>query len=68
MGVFTEEAEIISRIKYKYKYNYEKGLDQVKRKVNSVKSILIDTEPGAVIKIKTNKMTDFERIVINHTG
>ena len=68
MGVFTQEAEIISRIKYKYKYNYEKGLDQVKRKVNSVKSILIYTEPGAVIKIKTNKMTDFERIVINHTG
>lgn len=68
IGTYDQDAEIISRIKYKYKYNYEKGLDQIKRKVNSVKTILVDTQPGTIIKIKSSKMDNYQKVVVNHTG
>lgn len=68
MGCFDEETELISRINYKYKYTYEKGTDKVKRAVNGVKTVLVDTEPGAVIKLKTSVMGQEERFVVNETG
>jgi len=55
-------------INYKYKYTYESGTDRIKRYVNGVNSVLVDTEPGTVIYMKTSTMDNAERFVVDHTG
>lgn len=68
MGTYSEDTQLISMINYKYKYTYESGTDRIKRHVNSVNSILVDTEPGTVIYMKTSTMDNAERFVVDHTG
>ena len=68
IGVFDQETELISRINYKYKYTYQKGTDKVKRAVNGVRTVLVDTEPGAIIKLKTSAMEQENRFIVNETG
>lgn len=68
IGTYSEDTELISRINYKYKYNYESGADRIDRYVNGVNTILIDTEPGTVVYIKTSAMSEPERFVVNQTG
>ena len=68
MGTYSINTELISRINYKYRYTYESGTDKIERKVNGVETISIDTEPGAIVYIKTSTMTTEQRFVVNHTG
>ena len=68
IGTYSEDTELISRINYKYKYNYESGADRIDRYVNGVNTVLIDTEPGTVVYIKTSVMSEPERFVVNQTG
>ena len=75
MGTYTQDTEIIARINYKYKYKYERGRQKVIRDVNGVNTILIDAQPGTIIKIKTKKVTsdqlftsEQEQFIINETG
>ena len=68
MGTYSEDTQLISMINYKYKYTYESGTDRIKRYVNGVNSVLVDTEPGTVIYMKTSTMDNAERFVVDHTG
>ena len=68
VGTYSEETQLISRINYKYKYTYELGEDRIKRYVNGVNTISIDTEPGTIVYVKTNTMDSAQRFVVNHTG
>ena len=68
VGTFAEDAELISRINYKYKYRYQNGADKVIRKVRGVSSVTVDTEPGAIVKLKTTAMNTPNRFVVNETG
>ena len=68
IGTYSEDTELISRINYKYKYSYESGADRIERYVNGVNTILVDTEPGAIVYIKTSAMSEPERFVVNETG
>ena len=67
IGTFNEETELIARIKYKYKYTYEEGKDKIERTVNGVKNVSIDTQPGAIIMIRTDNEKP-QRFVVNETG
>ena len=70
IGLFTEKDQFVSKINYKYKYTYnvKDSNDKIKRTVNGVQSILIDTEPGTIIKLRTTVMDDQERFIVNETG
>lgn len=68
IGKYSEETELISRINYKYKYTYESGKDKVERYVNGVNTVLVDTEPGTIIYLKTSVMNNPQRFVVNETG
>ena len=70
IGSFTEKDQFISKIYYKYKYNYltDETKDKIKRYVNEVQSVLVDTEPRTVIKLMTQVMQSDDRFVVNDTG
>ena len=68
VGTYSQETQLISRINYKYKYTYELGADRIKRYVNGVNTISVDTEPGTIIYVKTNTMDNAQRFIVNHTG
>ena len=68
IGKYSQDAELISRINYKYKYTYESGKDKIKRYVNGVNTVLVDTEPGTVIYLQTTAMQEEQRFVVNFTG
>lgn len=68
IGSFTENDQFISKINYKYRYVYKNNNDEIKRTVNGVQSVLVDTEPGTIIKLKTEVMNNEERFVVNETG
>lgn len=68
IGTYSKDTQLISRINYKYKYTYELGTNRIKRYVNGVNTISVDTEPGAILYIKTKSMDTPQRFVVNHTG
>lgn len=71
MGTFSSINELITRIKYQYRYTFKnENEDTVKRYVNGIKSILVDTQPGTVIKLLTSADTTnvLHRFVVNQTG
>lgn len=68
IGTYTQQTELISRINYKYKYKYQSGKDRIERYVSGVKTILIDTQPGTVIKLRTTANNTENRFVVNETG
>lgn len=68
IGTYSEQIELISRINYKYKYKYQSGKDRIEREVNGVNTILVDTQPGTVIKLKTTASDTENRFVVNETG
>jgi hypothetical protein len=57
MGTYSQGTDLTSQIRYKYKYTYEKSQNRVKRDVSNINTVLIDTEPGAIIYLKTTTMT-----------
>lgn len=67
IGTFDEDTELIARIKYKYKYTYEDGKDKIERTVNGVKNVFIDTQPGAIVMIRTDNEKP-QKFVVNETG
>ena len=68
MGTYSQTDEIIADLKYKYKYKYEDTEGKIERKVNGVRSVLVDTEPGTVIYLRTTPMNSPQRFVVNETG
>ena len=69
IGTYNQQINIISKIKYKYKHSYQEGKYKVKRFVNNIKTVLVDTQPGTVIKLKTTiPGSQEDRFVINETG
>ena len=68
IGTYSQQTNLISRINYKYKYVYQDGKDRIQRKVSGVNTILVDTQPGTVIKLRTSVMNDDLRFVVNETG
>lgn len=68
VGTYDENTQLISRINYKYKYTYNTDNDNIKRTVNGIKNILVDTEPGAIIYLKTSAMDNPGRFVVNANG
>ena len=75
IGTYSRNAELISRIYYKYKYTYYEGegdtltgKNRVQRAVNGVKTVLVDTQPGAIIYIRTSEMNQENRFVVNANG
>lgn len=71
IGTFDISQQLISRIRYTYRHNYTDD-DKIEKYVNSVESVLVDTEPGAVVllksKITNEQVTNLERFVVNETG
>lgn len=63
-GHYNANTDIISNIKYKYRYS---ELD-FKKYVQGVKSILIDTEPNTHITIKTTADPNGVDLIVDHTG
>ena len=68
MGSFSDKANLISNIYYKYSYLWESGRDKIERQVSIVNSVAIDTQPHTVVYIKTDKMDNPQRVVINDNG
>lgn len=72
MGSFDEKDKIVQQIRYKYNYSYEQGKYKVKKYVNNINSILLDTDPGAIAKVSIKSSQDLNplesRFVVNHTG
>ena len=70
VGTYTQTNNIISQISVKYKYSYDQSKGKrIKRYINGVNSISVDTQPGAIIKAKTTADTDEpSRFIVNETG
>lgn len=70
VGTYTQTNNIISQISVKYKYSYDQSDGKrIKRYVDGVNSISVDTQPGVIIKAKTTADTDQpSRFVVNETG
>lgn len=68
IGTYDQSLQLISQIKYKYKYNYDNERGRVKRFVNLVKTVSIDTQPGTIVELKTSVMQNYNRFIINETG
>ena len=70
IGTYTEKDNIVSQINVKYKYTYDQTeTKRIKRYVNGVNTISIDTQPGTIIKAKTTADTDEpSRFIVNETG
>ena len=68
VGTYSQGTELISQIRYKYKYTYQSTSGKVQRYVNNVNTVLVDTEPGTIIYLKTSAMDEIGRFVVNHTG
>lgn len=68
IGTYSEQTELISRINYKYKYKYQNGKDRIERYVAGVNTVLVDTQPGTIIMLKTSVMNEQQRFVVNETG
>ena len=69
IGTFSEDINLIHQIRIKHTYNDDK--EKIKRILNSVKSILIDTQPNTIIKMKLkNQISDAQlsKFVVNDTG
>jgi len=70
IGKYSENTELISDIYYKYRYEYTDidTKERIVRSVNGVKTILIDTEPNTIVMIRTSKMDDENRFIVNANG
>ena len=70
IGKYSENTELISDIYYKYRYEYTDvdTKERIVRFVNGVKTILIDTEPNTIVMIRTSKMDDENRFIVNANG
>ena len=67
LGTFSYLDELINRINYQYRYSFTDDNDKIQKFVNGVKTILVDTEPGVVIKAQTSsdEYDDLHRFIIN---
>ena len=69
VGTYSKQNQIIASIRYKYKFTYQQGKERIKRFVDQgLSTVLVDTQPGAVIKLKTTAMDSEQRFVVNETG
>ena len=73
IGTYDFKHNVISEIVYKYKFSYTEqssteDTHKVERIVNGVNSILIYTEPGTVVYLKTSAQDQALRFVVNETG
>ena len=80
VGIFSEQTDLISQIRTKYSLSYTTGTDQqdkdkIYRFLSGVRTILVDTQPGAIIKMRVEGQVDREsgtqllhRFVVNETG
>lgn len=69
---FTSSDNIISKIWYKYYIDLyearsETG-DRYYQKMKSINTINIDADPGAIVYVKSNLMSQLSKFIINETG
>lgn len=71
VGTFDSSQDLIVQIKYKYFYSYDEQSQKINKYVQGVKTVLVDTQPGAVIMMKTSTMPStqgYNRFVVDETG
>jgi len=70
IGKYSENTELVSDIYYKYRYEDTdvETKERIVRSVNGVKTILVDTEPNTIVMIRTSKMDDENRFIVNANG
>lgn len=70
-GSYTGEEQLISLLKYKYSFTQYNSTDNklvFKKNLNGVTSILVDTQPGTEVYIKTSKSSTEAKFIVNETG
>ena len=70
IGTFSSSDQLISRVNYKYKYSFTDDSDKIEKYVNGVKTVLVDTQPGTVVKLRTSadEGNILHRFIVNETG
>lgn len=70
-GVY-KDTDVIDILVTRYRFSNEETRSEqeqrVERVLNAVNTILIDTQPGAVVSIKTNKMSESADFTVGFTG
>ena len=69
LGLYDGSSNLINEIKNKYAFSVNNNIKTTMRKyVSNIQKILVDTEPGTVIKIKTSVESQEEEFIVNETG